>query len=64
MIGANRATILRQDQHYLQIDRNELPLDPRHLVVRRVCAKRFMSLWFVWHKPCTYLALTLTLSLN
>jgi hypothetical protein len=25
--------------------------------------KRFLSLWYVWCKPCTYLALTLTLSL-
>jgi hypothetical protein len=22
--------------------------------------KRFLSLWYVWRKPCTYLALTLT----
>jgi hypothetical protein len=28
-----------------------------------MCPKRFLSLWYVWCKPCTYLALTLTLSL-
>jgi hypothetical protein len=26
--------------------------------------KRYLSLWYVWHKPCTYLAPTLTLSPN
>ena len=26
--------------------------------------KRFLSLWYVWHKLCTYLALRLTLSTN
>ena len=31
MFGANRAPISHQDQHYLQIDQNELPLEPRHL---------------------------------
>jgi hypothetical protein len=30
----------------------------------RVRPKLFMSLWYVWRKPCTYLAPTLTLSLN
>jgi hypothetical protein len=29
----NRAPILHQDQNYLQMDQNELPLDPRHLGV-------------------------------
>jgi hypothetical protein len=24
--------------------------------------KRFLSLWYVWCNPCTYLALTVTLS--
>jgi hypothetical protein len=28
----------------------------------RVCPKIFLSLWYIWHKPCTYLASTLTLS--
>jgi hypothetical protein len=38
--GANHATILRWDEHYLQIDRNELPLDPHHLGVRLDVPKR------------------------
>jgi hypothetical protein len=29
-----------------------------------MCPKWFLSLWYVWRKPCTYLAPTLTLSLN
>ena len=28
--GANRALILRQDEHYLQIDRIKLPLESHH----------------------------------
>jgi hypothetical protein len=31
--GINRAPILRQDWHYLQTDRNVLPLEPHHLGV-------------------------------
>jgi hypothetical protein len=31
--GANSTPILRQDQHYLQMRWNELPLEPRHLGV-------------------------------
>jgi hypothetical protein len=30
----------------------------------RVCPKRFLSLWYVWRKPCTYVAPTQTLSPN
>jgi hypothetical protein len=30
----------------------------------RVCPKLFMSLWYVWCKPCTYLASRLALSPN
>jgi hypothetical protein len=33
-------------------------------VFYRVCPKWFMSLWYVWRRPCSYLALTLTLSPN
>ena len=33
MLDANHAPILRQDLHYLQMDRIELPLEPRHLEV-------------------------------
>jgi hypothetical protein len=31
--GANRAPIMPEDLHYLQTDRNELPLKPCHLGV-------------------------------
>jgi hypothetical protein len=30
----------------------------------RVCSKWFLSLWYIWRKPYTYLAPTLTLSPN
>jgi hypothetical protein len=30
-LGANRAPILHQDEHNLQTDRNELPVEPCHL---------------------------------
>jgi hypothetical protein len=30
----------------------------------RILSKRLLSLWYVWCKSCTYLALTKTLSLN
>jgi hypothetical protein len=33
MFRENRAPILHRHKHYLQIDRNEIPLDPRHLGV-------------------------------
>ena len=154
MFGANRAAILHR--HWLPTDRNEIPLDPRHLgvpsgaskmisepmvclaqtmhlsctntntiskwtdqdftrptsprsfpsgaskmifepmvrlaqTVHRSCIKistiskrikmsfqlsfvtyeyhqvrpkQYLSLWYVWRKPCTYLALTLTASPN
>ena len=37
--GANRALMLRQDEHYLQTDRNEHPLVPRHLGVASGASK-------------------------
>jgi hypothetical protein len=44
----------------LQTDWNDLPLDLRHLgVASGVPKKRFQSLWYIWRKPCTYLALRL-----
>jgi hypothetical protein len=33
MFGTNRAPILRQDEHYLEMDWNELPLEPHNLGV-------------------------------
>jgi hypothetical protein len=40
MIGTNRATILRQDEPYLQTDQSEHPLVPRHLGVLSDASKR------------------------
>jgi hypothetical protein len=34
------------------------------LEYHRVHPKWFLSLWYVWHKPCTYLALTQTMYPN
>jgi hypothetical protein len=33
LFGVNHAPILHQQQHYLQMDQNEIPHDPRHLWV-------------------------------
>jgi hypothetical protein len=33
MFDAKHAPILRQDEQYLQTDRNEIPYDPRHIGV-------------------------------
>jgi hypothetical protein len=33
MFSTNRAPILNRHQHYLQMDQNEIPHDPRHLGV-------------------------------
>jgi hypothetical protein len=64
IFGGNRALILRQDYHYLQTDWTDLALEFVTKQYHRVCPKRFLSQWYVWRKPCTYLALTLTLSPN
>jgi len=45
------------------MDRIELPLEPRHLGPSGA-SKTFMSLCYVWLKPCTYLALGFTISPN
>ena len=39
MFDANHAPILRQDEHYLQTDRNELSLEPHHLRVPKGVSK-------------------------
>ena len=64
MLGANRAPILREDYNYLSKGRNELALEPRHPGVPSVHAKRFLGLWYIWCKPRTNLAPTLTPSPN
>jgi hypothetical protein len=45
-------------------DWTELPFDPHHLEVPLGASKWFLSLWYVWRKPYTYLAPILTLSSN
>jgi hypothetical protein len=64
MFGANRAPILRQDQYYIITNRNEFPLEPRHLEVPSVGSKTISEPMVLWRKPCTYLAPSLTLSPN
>jgi hypothetical protein len=46
------------------MDRNELTLEPCHLGVPSGAPKQFLRLWYIWRKPCTCLALKLTLSPN
>jgi hypothetical protein len=46
------------------MDRNELPLEPHLPEVPLGASKMISRPWYVWHKPCTYLAPTLTSSLN
>jgi hypothetical protein len=50
--------------HCLQTERNEIPADACHLGVLSGVSKTIPSLWYVRHKPCTYLASTLALSPN
>jgi hypothetical protein len=51
-------------KHYLQMDRNDFPLEPRHLGVPSGASKMISEPMVLWRKPCTYLALTVTLSPN
>jgi hypothetical protein len=64
MFGANCAPMLHRGSHYSQTDWNELPLGWHHLGVPSGASKWFPCLWYVWRKPCTYLAPILTLSPN
>jgi hypothetical protein len=64
MFSTNRAPILHRHQHYLQMDQNEIPHNPRHLGVPSSASKMIYELWYVWHKPCTYLASRLAITLN
>ena len=53
----NRAPILRQDLHYLQTDRNDLPLEPHHLGVpsnaSKTIFKHMVRLAQTKHLSCT-----------
>jgi hypothetical protein len=63
-LAQNHAPILCQDLYYLQTDRNEHPLEPRHLEVPSSVFKMISEAMVCWRKPCNYLAPILTLSLN
>ena len=64
MFHANRASILHQDSHYIQIDQTELSLEPFTKEYHRVRPKWFLILWCIRCKLCTYLAPKLTMSPN
>jgi hypothetical protein len=55
MFSANRAPTLQKDLHYLETDRSEHPLEPRHLRVPLGASKRIS-------KPKVRLAQTVHLS--
>jgi hypothetical protein len=55
--GANRAPLLHQDLHYLQMDRNEHPLEPRHLEVPSGVSK-MISRSMVWLAQTVHLSCT------
>ena len=61
--GANRAPILRQDYTISKMDRNELPLEPRHLGVPSGATKR-ISKSMVRLAPTVHLSYTNTNSLQ
>jgi hypothetical protein len=44
MFGTNRAPVLHQDQHYLEMDWNELPLEPHNLGVPSGASKTIFEL--------------------
>jgi len=64
MFRANHAPILRQDWHYLQMDQNEVPLDPHHKGEPSATSKMTSDPMYVQRKSCTFLVLRLTLSPN
>ena len=57
MFGANHAPILHQDSHYLKMDQNELPLEPRYLGVpsgaSKTISKPMVPLTQIVHLSCT-----------
>ena len=46
------------------MDQNQIRHDPRNLAYHRERPKRYLTIWYIWFKPCTYLAPTLTPSPN
>jgi hypothetical protein len=64
MFSTNSAPLLWHSYHYLQMDRNVLPLEPRYLGVTSGAFKTISEPMVLLAQPCTYHALTLTLSPN
>jgi hypothetical protein len=62
--GANCAPMLRRDLHYVQTDRNKLHWTYITEEYDLVSPKPFPCPWYIWHKPCIYLAPRLKLSPN
>jgi hypothetical protein len=62
--GANCGPILHRDKHYLQMDRNKILHDPRHLGVPSGASKMISEFTVVRCKPCTYLESRLALYPN
>ena len=62
--GANHAPILCQDYTIFKWAKMSYHLSFVTLEYHWVHPKWFLSLWYVWHKQCTYLALILTLYPN
>jgi hypothetical protein len=58
--STNSAPILHQHKQCLQTDWNEIPHEPHDLGASSVHVKRFPSLLYVRHKPCTYGASSLS----
>jgi hypothetical protein len=56
---ANRTPIVHQEYYYLQSDRTELPLEPRHLGVR-LCASKIISMPKVCSVQTMHLSCTKT----
>jgi hypothetical protein len=57
MFGANRASILYRHQQYLQMEKMRFHMTHVSLEYHQVHPKRFLRLWYIRHKLCTYLAL-------
>jgi hypothetical protein len=64
MFSTNPAPILNRHQHISKWTKTRFHMTHVTLELHRVRPKWFLRLWYVWHKPCTYLTLRLALSSN
>jgi hypothetical protein len=64
MFSTNRAPILQWHQHYLQMNQNEIPRNPRHLGVPSGSFKTTSEAMVRSAQTCTYLASRLAISFN